>query len=45
MSKKISMKLQIFAEPPQPPEQNPANPPQAPEGQSSRLLIMTNWRI
>ena len=34
MSKKISMKLQIFAEPPQPPEQNPANPPQAPEGQS-----------
>lgn len=33
MSKKIPMKLQIFAEPPQPPEQNPANPPQAPEGQ------------
>ena len=35
MSKKISMKLQIFAEPPQPPEQNPANPPQAPEGQQA----------
>ena len=35
MSKKIPMKLQIFAEPPQPPEQNPANPPQAPEGQQA----------
>ncbi len=35
MSKKIPMKLQIFAEPPQPPEQNPANPAQASEGQSA----------
>lgn len=35
MSKKIPMKLQIFAEPPQPAEQNPANPPQAPEGQQA----------
>lgn len=35
MNKKIPMKLQIFAEPPQPPEQNPANPPQAPEGQQA----------
>ena len=32
---KIPMKLQIFAEPPQPPEQNPANPAQASEGQSA----------
>ena len=35
MNRKIPMKLQIFAEPPQPPEQNPANPPQAPEGQQT----------
>lgn len=35
MNRKIPMKLQIFAEPPQPPEQNPANPPQAPEGQQA----------
>ena len=35
MSKKIPMKLQIFAEPPQPPEQNPANPAQTSEGQSA----------
>lgn len=35
MNRKIPMKLQIFAEPPQLPEQNPANPPQAPEGQQA----------
>lgn len=35
MNRKIPMKLQIFAEPPQPPEQNPANPAQASEGQSA----------
>lgn len=35
MSKKIPMKLQIFAEPPQPPEQNSANPAQTSEGQSA----------
>lgn len=35
MNRKIPMKLQIFAEPPQPPEQNPANPLQAPEGQQA----------